>query len=1109
MSRQNKNLKKIKNINMLNLLLLFLLLLISPISNDEVEWLPYKASLFQASYKHTIDKRIITVGIDFGTLPDVPNYFKFTVTPNKGFSSPILCFSPTDPLCINDRQILVRRTDGLDSIIHIKKGKITKLYVQIICLEDNCRYSLKAKGSDMVMLDVNSEYSYLVSETSKEMEFKVTGSASTGSYLTIGIEGSSSADLVIDGVEKQPFVIDNGKIVTFPIESKSLSSTFSIKGATIGDYITLSVHVVNNDKAPEKMLYPNGPVVMGLLDSTEGYFKEECFPVSAFTDNKYLNVNKFYLTGKIYSKYGLFWMADENNLKIDGTELKITDGLLSYIIEPNGLKRSICFGFLSESSIKTDYVAYSISILEPITLESFYNFYPPQEIGQIYRRMIPKGGYAVYNGATIGENDQRYSFNLYNRKGIAEMYVTNCTTFPECTYTEELFQNMAKPKRVNRMTIWEEPIDETYNALDPGRNVMIVYCKDDDNENSGYCEFDTSVNVVGKAISLVENAQYSKYVLKRDKGTFKLDFKKGIEMEGITIDIMIYCGDVSFNVLGFDNNNKLIDKDIEISYVKYYLSNKILYRFDFPHIYYDSIELEYIAERHSFFTIKYQINSHDSIDLEENILSGETYLVQLDPSNSEKYKTVYLSNNRIKKEQAFLVNFYALNCDFQVTRKNINDEINFYKGYGQELILPETTEYNSENYEYKIKITKVDSSNYINKMCMLYVSGYESPDQEYETEIVLAENLNHKVTFNNNFKSVRFLYPHPDPRRDLAINIQIINAAKFNVKFYMNSESIPFKEDNIFKSQYYFISYSEIQSFCGIGTLCNIIAQIECSNNFENNPSIEISIRPILNTPTYLRKNEFKKDFSYESIRLYLYTEIGKNDNIEITVNYLRDFGNIYGKIVKKNEITPDENAEWRGLYLMPSKKLSSFEFNGYTKKLNVYPKETQDCLEGCYLLIAIETASMCDFGVIPKFYPFSILTRVFPSNHIYEDIPLIVIEVDEYIIGNVDVSQDEKIYQFYKISLPNDAKKVEFDFQSEVAELYINIGEEKPTTKDCDFILTPPGRVSILSLDKNSILEKADNKNIILSNPNSIEDITLIIGVWTKRMLMIQKFFL
>jgi hypothetical protein len=381
------------------------------------------------------------------------------------------------------------------------------------------------------------------------------------------------------------------------------------------------------------------------------------------------------------------------------------------------------------------------------------------------------------------------------------------------------------------MAIWETTNNKTYNALDIEKNVTIVYCKDDDNEKIGYCEFDISFNVVGKTITLVENEQFSKFVLKGDKGIFKLDFKKGIQMESLTIDIMIYSGDVTFNVIGFDDNHKLIiDKNKEISYIKYYLANKIFYQFNFPEIYYDNIELEYKAEKYSFFSIKYKINP----EFEDDILSDQAYLIQIDPFSSEEYKTINLSNNRMKKGKSFIVTFYSLNCDFQIKRKDVSKEINFFNGFGQEIILPGTVGYYSKKYEYNIKIKEIDTSNYKNKMCMLYLAGYESSDNESETEIVLVENLNQKITFNKNLKSIRFLYPHPNPQKDLAININIINSAKFNVKLYMNSLTVPFIEDNISKSQVLFISQYEMQRVCEIDTLCNIIAQIECTDNLEN-----------------------------------------------------------------------------------------------------------------------------------------------------------------------------------------------------------------------------------------------------------------------------------
>ena len=104
----------------------------------------------------------------------------------------------------------------------------------MICLEDNCRYTLNLKGIDISELDVNSVYSYLVFDYNKEMKFNVKGSAALGSYLTIVIEGSSSAELVIENTEKFQINIDNGRIITFPIVKKNgpILSTFSVERAS-------------------------------------------------------------------------------------------------------------------------------------------------------------------------------------------------------------------------------------------------------------------------------------------------------------------------------------------------------------------------------------------------------------------------------------------------------------------------------------------------------------------------------------------------------------------------------------------------------------------------------------------------------------------------------------------------------------------------------------------------------------------------------------------------------------------------------------------------------------------------------------------------------------
>ena len=145
---------------------------------------------------------------------------------------------------------------------------------------------------------------------SRHLLLNVIGEAKEGSFLIIGFEGSSKAVLDVDDVSSD-YIIDigNGKIVTVPLpveENSAVLKSFSIKNPAKGDYITLNVHTVYDNKAVDNLLYPNGPAVMGVLDKKEGYFKEECFPVSLFVSEKYKYINKFYLTGTIYSKYGLF-----------------------------------------------------------------------------------------------------------------------------------------------------------------------------------------------------------------------------------------------------------------------------------------------------------------------------------------------------------------------------------------------------------------------------------------------------------------------------------------------------------------------------------------------------------------------------------------------------------------------------------------------------------------------------------------------------------------------------------------------------------------------------------------------------------------------------------
>ncbi len=1053
--------------------------------------------------------------VNFDPNKSLPFYIKVTVTPKEGEPTPVLCFSSRDSECNTNRQAISKRTDGKPGFLYIRKEQISdsndKLYILVTCVESGCSYSLTFDGELSAVMDINQVYSYLVNNYNKEMVFEVSGTAEEGSFLNIGYEGSSSATLSVDNVEASQFSFDNGKIMNFPIEAKenvTRLAKFTLKSATPGDYITLSVHVVTNSVAEDNFLYPNGPAVMGSLEKTDGFFIEECFPVSAFTSEKYKSINKYYLTGTIYSKYALFWLADENGMYMEETEQEISDGKLSYFIQTNGKMRSVCFEFSYEDAIKTENVAYSISITEPTSLEDVYNFYPPQTVGQFYRRMIPKGKIAVFQGARIEDSAKRYNYNLYNRKGVAEMYVTKCNSFPQCMYKTDDLASLDKVKNTNRMSIWDTTVDKSgsYNALDATKPVMVVYCKDSDNEDKGFCEFETSIFTQGQTVPLVENEKLSKFVLKGETGTFKIDLKGGVQIQRITIDIMIFSGDVNFNVKESASSLKAgkLGEEIDLNYFKYYLSNKIFFHFNFAQLQLYDLEIEFKAELNSFFTIQYGMHSYNLNQLQESIPSDENYLVQIDPTTNDKSKTVFLSNYRYKMERPFIASFFALNCDFEVSRDNT--PIPFYDGYAQETFDKSTKGYKSESYEYKITITEPDLSNYNHKMCMLYVSGYESLDDIYSSEIVIAENVNQQVIFDNTFKQVRFLYPQADSTKDLALHINVIDKAIYVVKIYLNTKTSTFREYVVTRSQIFYIDSDDLYLDCDKDSLCNIIFEVEYEKAIEKlaktNPMIEVTVRQILNTPSYLQKGQAKIDFTCGDHLYYLYTDIGKNEAGEVSVNFLRDFGEVWGKVVRKDSKEPEQEANWRGMYRMPSKDWDDgLPYNGYIKKFSVGVEQTQDCIEGCYLLLSIRISQIGEYVDDSKFYPFSIITKITPNNHAYTDIPKVVIQVDEFIIGNVDKAENERIYEFYQVWFPHDSITVEFDWQSEVAGLYINVGDSRPTTKNADFKLLPRGRDGILTIVKTDILKAANNRKIKLPYENSIQDLSIVIGVWTDKL--------
>ena len=215
------------------------------------------------------------------------------------------------------------------------------------------------------------------------------------------------------------------------------------------------------------------------------------------------------------------------------------------------------------------------------------------------------------------------------------------------------------------------------------------------------------------------------------------------------------------------------------------------------------------------------------------------------------------------------------------------------------------------------------------------------------------------------------------------------------------------------------------------------------------------------------------------------------------------EFGSLWAKIVKKDLKNAEQEANWRKYYRMPGPDWEdSLPFNNYTKKLSISSKDTEDCINGCYLLMTVQINDIGDYVPDHIFYSFSILVKTTPINKAYTEIPKVVIQVNEFIVGSLDITKMDERYisEFYEVWLPHDSDTVEFDWQSSLAGLYIKLDGKRPTTTNAHFVLYPPGRPSIISLTKKEILDKAKEVKAIDADVDSLQDLSLVIGVWTNK---------
>ena len=166
-------------------------------------------------------------------------------------------------------------------------------------------------------------------------------------------------------------------------------------------------------------------------------------------------------------------------------------------------------------------IKFSISII-PKDLNSIPDFYylpPPMMIGETFRHMLQKGKSMMYHGAKIDSVKERYNINIFNRKGITNMYISNCDSFPNCNYdiseSSDDNKKMELITNIGKISLYDRKIEQSIEALDSTKKIIIVKCLDDGNDEKGYCEFDISIVTKEQIITLIEGENFYKFAKKK------------------------------------------------------------------------------------------------------------------------------------------------------------------------------------------------------------------------------------------------------------------------------------------------------------------------------------------------------------------------------------------------------------------------------------------------------------------------------------------------------------------------------------------------------------------------------------------------------------------
>ena len=1085
--------------------LLILLFLIFPVSFEE--YITFEPDIFNIKLKpEEIDVKRKSSSVSFllnyspEEFSQFKQYIKLTVT-SEGQKNQYVILSDSIN-CETGRKFLGIEPYGPINLF-VNKDQFTKsehLYLCVQCIGTGCAYKVSSTFEDFPKLKIGEQYSYYINTTNTDTQFEIEmPTGADYSIYNIWIKGENIQSN-IEGAKRYEF--SHGAMYTIKSQSSNANTYKALVRGYAGDYVSIgSIGIKSSGEAPA--LKVNDNEVMGVLSKDDG-LKEICFPQEqhpSITGNDEI----VYINGIVFSKKLITYYKDNNGVD-QNSYRAITDGNIIegiYYEDYHNKEKLYCVSMADDE--KKNYVVFSVQLSS--NKHTIYSqlIYPPQYPGVIYPHFLLKGEIALFQGMKPRAGATEINFNMKALNGFPDMLYDSCQTYPDCVYDDQKLSDVVDPHHSNRMSVYSFYLkdEKEITPISAFQPLMIVKCREGPkykNRTADYCIFETAIFTNKDRLKLKETETFTQFLLTKESDLYVVDFEHEDDVNKVYLDLIVFSGDVRFKI-----------DDSSIDAHKYFLANKIFYSIDAKKLSRKKIEFSVIAEKNSFYVISYQLvkTGENNLNIRESGVNfvESIYIEDVD-SSKESIKYIYLQNIRTDVGAPFLASFYSKNCKFIITRYDDPQNpqpIETFGQFAQVIIKDNDPHYYNDKYAFEVKAMTHDVSFYDNKLCMLYVSGLELDNKNTggQRSISLSEGVPHSFIFSKEYTSISYSYHLADTNNPVVIDFNLIDKSTFKVEIQFNYFN--YKNATIFRNQQLFIYTNELKNRCDKDEVCTINVFIKLEDpRLDVTKRIETTISQVNGAPTYLGKNVLRQDFLIGDRPKYFYLDIGKSESGDITINYKRSSGNIYATIVKKDELTEIEKADWRGIYKFPRTMENSLRYETYLKKIIIEPEQTENCDQGCYVLITVQSSNLKDLNytdeknsTIPT--RITITPRIIQSNlDSYDHLPSVIIPLNEYIIGNIEYVGKENLYYFYSVMLPFESEYLNIDWQADSPQLLINCGPERPLISKYDFIFNSTQYDTVLSIKKQDLINKCNSRGMNLDN--KIKFLNLSLAIYTKK---------